>query len=114
MHDLRDQLQCVLGAEPEPDECDVGVLPRGHRPDFSDVDLACDHLMAETGHDLGEQLETVLSFVRDQDAQVRDVVVRHRPRTAVSKMDKLSLATALVTVPAVLRTSCLLDFLCRL
>ena len=73
MHDLRDQLQCVLGAEPEPDEGDVGVLPRGHRADFSDVDLAGDRLMAETGHDLGEQLETVSSLVRDQHTQVRDL-----------------------------------------
>ena len=71
--DLRDQFECVLGAEPEPDERDVGMLSRGHRADFSDVDLAGDHLMAEAGHDLGEQLEPVSAFVCDQDAKARDL-----------------------------------------
>ena len=70
VHDLRDQLERVLGAQPEPDQGDVGALPRGHGADLSDVDLAGDHLMAEAGHDLGEQLEPVPPLVRDQDAEV--------------------------------------------
>ena len=68
--DLRDQLERVLGAEPEPDERDVGVLSRGHRADLAHVDLAGDHLVAEPGDDLSEQLEPVAPLVRDQDAEV--------------------------------------------
>ena len=60
----------MLGGEPEPDERDIGPLPRGDRSDLPDVDLAGDHLVAEPGDDLGEQLEPVAALVRDQDTQV--------------------------------------------
>ena len=73
--DLGDQLECVLGAEPEADERDVGVLPRGHRADLFDVDLACNHLVAESRHDLCEQLESIPPLVRDQDAERRERVL---------------------------------------
>ena len=79
--DLRDQLQRVLGGEPEPDERHVGLLPRGHRADFPDVDLARDHLMAEPGDDLGEQLEPVPPLVRDQDAQVGGLEQEQEPES---------------------------------
>ena len=78
MHDLRDQLERMLGAHAEPDERDVGSLPRGHRADLCDVDLARDHLVPEPGDDLGEQLQPVPPLVRDQDTQVRDLVHSHR------------------------------------
>ena len=41
-------------ASSEPDERDVGVFAGRHRPDFLDVDLACDHLVPEPG-DHGRQ-----------------------------------------------------------
>ena len=77
MDDLRDQLQRVLGAQPEPDKRNIGMLPRGHGADFADVDLARDHLVAETGHDLGEQLEAVPPLVRDQDSEMGDLFGGH-------------------------------------
>ena len=69
----------MVGGEAEPDERDVGLLLRGDRADFLDVDLACDHLVTESGDDLGEQLEAVASLVGDQDAEVLDPVLGHRP-----------------------------------
>jgi hypothetical protein len=75
--DLRDQLECVLRAEPEPDERDVRPLPCRHGSDFLDVHLARDHVVAEIGHDLGEQRKPVAPFVRDQDAEVRPLVRHH-------------------------------------
>ncbi len=77
MDDLRDQLERVLGAQAEPDQGDVGANPRGRGADFSDVDLARDHLVAETGHDLGEQLQAVPPLVRDQDAEVFGLSAGH-------------------------------------
>ena len=64
MDDFRDQFESVIGVQPKADERDVGVLPRSHRADLLDVDLARDHLMAETCHDRCEQLEPVLFAVR--------------------------------------------------
>ena len=45
--DLRDQIERVLGAQPESDERDVGTFALGHGTDFLDVDLARNHLVAE-------------------------------------------------------------------
>lgn len=67
--DLLDQLERVLRGETEPDQGDVGSLPRGHCGDCRDVGLAGDHLVPEPRDDLGEQLEPVPPLVRDQDAQ---------------------------------------------
>ena len=78
--DLRDQVERVVGGEAEPDERDVRLLARGDRGDLSDVDLAGDHLVAEPGDDLGEQLEPVAPLVRDQDAEVLTLVLEHRHR----------------------------------
>ena len=69
----------MLGGEAEPDERDVGVFSRGDRPDFPNVDLGGDHLVTESGDDLGEQLEPVATLVGDQDAEVLDPVLGHRP-----------------------------------
>ena len=77
--DLRDQLERVLGAQPQPDQRHVGMLPRRHRTDLSDLDLPGDHLMAESGDDLSEQFEPVPPLVRDQDTQVGDLLGGHRP-----------------------------------
>ena len=45
------------------------MLPRGDGTHFFDVDLASDDLVAEGRDDPGEQLEPVLAFVRDQNAE---------------------------------------------
>ena len=76
---LSDQLECVFGGESEPDERNVGVLCRGDPADCLDVDLASDHLVAEPGDDLGEQFESVASLVGDQDPEMGDSVLGHRP-----------------------------------
>jgi hypothetical protein len=44
------------------------MLSSRHRADCSDVDLAGDHLVAEPGDDLGEELKPVSPLVRDEDA----------------------------------------------
>ena len=82
--DLADQIERMLGGEPEPDDRDVRLLPRGLRADFLHVDLARDHVVAEADHDLGEQLEPVAPLVRDQDAQMLEIgrwasATRRRP-----------------------------------
>ena len=77
--DLADQLEGVLEGEAESDERDVGLFLRGDRADFSDVDLAGDHLVTETCDGLGEQLEPVASLVGDQDPEVLDPILGHRP-----------------------------------
>jgi hypothetical protein len=65
--DLGDQVERVIRVQTEPDQRDVGPISGGHRADLLDVDLACDHLVPEPGHDLGEQVEPLALLVRDQD-----------------------------------------------
>jgi hypothetical protein len=79
--DFRNQVERVGGAEPQTDERDVGVLPSGHRADLCDIDLARDHLVTQTRHHLGEQLEPVSTLVRDQYAERRCLRVTHRLRS---------------------------------
>ena len=76
-HDLGDQLQCVRRARPEPHQCDVGVLPRRHRADVLHRDLARDHVVPETDHDLREQLQPVAFLIRDQNTQMLCVALDH-------------------------------------
>ena len=63
----------------EPDERDVGMFSRCDRPNLLDIDRARDHFMAEPGDDLGEQCKPVASLVGDQDAEVLNSVLGHRP-----------------------------------
>lgn len=81
MDDFRDQPERVLGAQAEPDEGHIRMLPRRHRAHFFDVDLARDDLVAEAGDNLGEQLEPVPPFVRDQNAEGRHVYAVHGLRS---------------------------------
>jgi hypothetical protein len=67
----------VLRAKPEPDESYVRPFSLGHGTDFHDVDLACDHIVAELRHDVRKQLEAVAPFVRDQYAEVLRLVLNH-------------------------------------
>ncbi len=65
--DLGDQVEGMLGVQTQSHQCDVGPLSGCHGADFLDVDLTCDHLVPEPGHDLGEQFEPLALLVRDQD-----------------------------------------------
>jgi hypothetical protein len=67
----------MVGVEAEPDQRDIGALSGGHRADFRDLDLASDHVVAETGDDPGKQLQSIPPLVRDQDAKVRVPVLDH-------------------------------------
>ena len=51
LHDLLDQRQGVIRARAQPHQGDVGPLPRCHRSDVFDLDLARDHLVPERGND---------------------------------------------------------------
>ena len=72
--DLRDLLECVLGALAEPDQRHVGALPRRHGRDVGDVDLTGDHLVTEPGHHPSQDLEPIGPLIRDQYAKVMDPV----------------------------------------
>jgi hypothetical protein len=65
MDDLADQLERVLGGGPEHDQGYIGPLPHRRRAGPLDSDLAGDHLVAEVGDEVGEQIEPVLTFVRN-------------------------------------------------
>ncbi|MGD0713543.1 MAG: hypothetical protein ABSB24_05085 [Gaiellaceae bacterium] len=78
MDDLADQLERVLGGGPERDQGDIGTLPRRRRAGLPDLDLAGDHLVAEAGDEVGEQLEPVLTFVRNQNAQVCNLLLGYQ------------------------------------
>ena len=62
--------QRVLGALAEPDERHVRTVPRCHRSDLRDVNLARNHLVTQARHDLGEQRKAIGPLVGDQDAKV--------------------------------------------
>ena len=70
LDDLLDHVERVLGALAEPDERDIGPFSRRNRPDVFDLDLASDHLMAESGNDRRDQRQAIPSLVRDQNAQM--------------------------------------------
>jgi hypothetical protein len=57
------------------------LLPRRHRADLVHVDLSRNHLVPESGHDLGQSLEPRPLLVRDQDAQMSFLVFSRRSTT---------------------------------
>ena len=71
------RLERVLGALAEPDERDVGPFAGGHGSDVRDLDLARDHLVPEGRDDRGDQSQTILALVGDQDAQMIGLAVAH-------------------------------------
>jgi hypothetical protein len=66
-HDLADQLKRVVGGQAEPDDRNIGALPRGRRSNLLDVDLTRDHVVAKCDHHLREKLQPVALLVRDQN-----------------------------------------------
>src|SRR5690348_14176301 len=66
-NDLRDQVQRVLGAQAEPDECDVRPLSGRHGADLLDIDLARDHVVPKLRDHVREKLEPVATLVCDQN-----------------------------------------------
>ncbi len=71
----------------ETDERNVRALPRRDRTHLLDVDLAGDHVVPEPDDDLGEQLEPVAPLVRDQDAEMANVILE---RLEVGHLQDLS------------------------
>src|SRR4029077_18337444 len=69
----------VLRAQPETDERDVRLFPRGHRADLFNVDLASDHVVPEPCDDLRQQLEPLALLVRDQDTEMPLLVHPQHP-----------------------------------
>jgi hypothetical protein len=57
----------MVGGDAETHERDVGPFAGGDRCDFSDIDLAGDHVVPEPGDDLFEQGEPVAPLIRDQN-----------------------------------------------
>ena len=55
----------MFGGEAESDERDVGMLSCRHCPDLLDVDRVGDHCVPESGDDLAEQREPIVSLVGD-------------------------------------------------
>jgi hypothetical protein len=76
--DRVDQSEGVLGAGAESDERHIWSFAGGDGPDVFDLDLACDHLVAERDHDRDDELEAVLALVGDQDAEMVCSVGRFR------------------------------------
>jgi hypothetical protein len=72
--DLLDQRQGMLGTCPQPDKRDVGSFPARHGPDVLDLDLSCDHLVAERHDDRDNELEPVLALVGDEHTQVLGLI----------------------------------------
>jgi len=68
--DLVDQLESMLGVLAEPDQRDVGSLPRGNGSDVLDIDLARDHLVAEGDDERADERESGLSLIGDQDTEM--------------------------------------------
>ena len=56
---------------------DVGPFPRRHGAHLGDIDLACDHLVAQGHHDRRDESEPILALVRDQHAQVIRLSIAH-------------------------------------
>jgi hypothetical protein len=77
VHDLLDQTQRMAGALAQADERDVRSLPRRHRPDVFDVDLARDHLVPKSGDDRCDESQPILALVGDQHAQMLCVARAH-------------------------------------
>jgi hypothetical protein len=59
----------------ETDECDVRPFSCSQGSDLLDADLACNHLLPESGDDRGDQGQAILAFVRDQYAHVVSLTV---------------------------------------
>ena len=62
----------------EPNQRDVGMLALTPGPDLARVDHACDDLVSEPDHHLGEQRERRLLVMRDEDAQLEALVFGHQ------------------------------------
>jgi hypothetical protein len=68
--DLVDEIQRVLGAHSEPDECDVRPLAGSRGPDLADIHFSRNDLVAEGHEDRRDIGQAVGPFVRDQNPHV--------------------------------------------
>ena len=74
----------MLGRQAKADQGDVGPFAGGDGPDFRDVDLARDHLVAQIGDDLGQEPQPISPLVRDQHPEVKLFVGLHGQRTKLA------------------------------
>jgi hypothetical protein len=72
-----DQIERMRRALAKAHERDVGSFPRGHTTHVLDVDLACDHLMTQSDHYRGDEGQTILPLVGDQDTEMLGIDVMH-------------------------------------
>jgi len=80
---LVDEIQSVLGAHSEPDECDVRPFACSRGPDLTHIHFSRDHLVTE-GHEDGRDVsQTVGPFVGDQNAHVLEGLGRHAFEAAI-------------------------------
>jgi hypothetical protein len=103
--DRVNQPEGVFGAGAESDQRDVRSFAGGDRADVFDVDLACDHFVAEGDHDRDDQLEAVFTLVGDQDAEMISSV--DRSRHTVNSKKLLGAMDRRVTVTPELHRRCL-------
>ena len=69
MDDLRNHVERVLPADAETDEGEIRMFTVGRGRDLRDLELARDHLVAETRHDRRDPRQPVFPLVRDQDTK---------------------------------------------
>jgi hypothetical protein len=75
VHDLLDQVECMLGALAEANKGDVRPFPRRHCSDVLNLDLARDHLMPESGDDRRDESQAIRALVRDQNSQMLGLAI---------------------------------------
>jgi hypothetical protein len=84
--DLVDQVKRVLRAFSEADKRDVGSFARGDSADVSNLDLPCDHLVAEGDDDGSDERKTILALVCDEYSQMLGLWrIRARPHSLILK-----------------------------
>ena len=88
-HDALDQLERMLRALAEAHQRDIGMQPRGQRPDVGDVGRCRDDPVLERLDDGRNEPHVILALVREQDAQGVEGFRRQAP----SLDDPVSFAT---------------------
>ena len=75
-HDLRDELECMVGILAEAYDRDVGELARCYGRDFRHRYRAADHVMAHVLYDGGQQLKPIVFLVGDKNPKTLQEIHR--------------------------------------
>ena len=67
----------MVRALTQPDQRDIGTLPRRDGADLAHVDLAGDHLVPEGGHYGRDEGEPIAPLVGDQHAKMVCLAIAH-------------------------------------